>query len=62
MRAQGGVCPETGWQHRYQAPGLFFSLPLGSTDVMGAMGRSEDTGALGAEVSFFGFLAIFSFR
>ena len=42
--------------------GLFFSLPLGSTEVMGAIGRSDATGVLGADVSFFGFLASFSVR
>ena len=42
--------------------GLFFSLPLGSTEVMGAIGRSDATGALGADVSFLGFFASFSVR
>ena len=40
---------------------LFFSLPLGMTAVMGAMGRS-DVEFLGSEVSFLGFFVIFSLR
>lgn len=38
---------------------LFFSLPLGMTEVVGAMGRVEaDPGSLGALASFFGFFVI----
>jgi hypothetical protein len=43
--------------------GLFFSLPLGRTDVIGAMGRSDTPPmGLGGELSFLGFFAIFSVR
>lgn len=42
---------------------LFFSLPRGITEVTGGMGRSEGLPLfLGAEVSFLGFLDIFSLR
>jgi hypothetical protein len=41
--------------------GLFLSLPLGNTEVTGGMGRSEPV-FLGSELSFFGFLSIFSLR
>lgn len=49
---------------RHAASGyLFFSLPRGATVVTGGMGRSEGMPPLfGAEVSFFGFLDIFSLR
>ena len=48
---------------RRQRPGLFFSLPFGSTDVIGALGRldvPEESG--GVLVSFFGFFAILLLR
>jgi len=41
---------------------LFFSLPRGMTEVTGGVGRSDGTDCLGALVSFFGFLLIFSLR
>lgn len=42
---------------------LFFSLPLGMTEVVGAMGRVEaDPGSLGALASFFGFFVILLLR
>lgn len=41
---------------------LFFSLPRGITEVTGGIGRSEGLPVLGAEVSFLGFLDIFSLR
>jgi hypothetical protein len=54
------VPPGAAW-HRAWAY-LFLSLPRGSTEVIGGVGRSEVAGPLGAEVSFFGFFAIFSLR
>jgi hypothetical protein len=41
---------------------LFFSFPRGMTKVTGGVGRSEGDDGLGALVSFFGFLLIFSLR
>ena len=43
--------------------GLFFSFPFGSTDVTGGMGLSDKPPmGFGVDVSFLGFLAIFSLR
>jgi hypothetical protein len=42
---------------------LFFSLPLGRTEVVGGVGRVEpDAASLGALVSFFGFFVILLLR
>ena len=50
------------WEASRRAAYLFLSLPRGITEVTGAMGRSEGLPVLGAEVSFLGFLDIFSLR
>lgn len=42
---------------------LFFSLPLGRTEVVGGVGRVEpEAASLGALVSFFGFFVILLLR
>src|SRR4030095_11986305 len=46
----------SGWRRESHA-GLFFTLPLGNTVVVGGAGRS-DVDSRGGEVSFFGFFAI----
>lgn len=51
----------TLYGHARRTPYLFFNLPLGSTEVSGAIGRMDSGDVLtsgGKLVSFFGFLTI----
>lgn len=50
------------WRARLSRQVFFFVLPFGSTVVVGGSGRSEGAPVLGGDVSFFGFLTIFSRR
>ncbi len=46
-------------RHWCDGQGLFFSFPLGKTDVVGGEGRVEtELDSLGALLSFFGFFTI----
>jgi hypothetical protein len=59
---QGSPC--VGAAHGSMRQGyLFFSLPLGRTEVVGGVGRVEpDAASFGALVSFFGFFVILLLR
>jgi hypothetical protein len=51
------------WRKTAATRYLFFILPLGSTEVVGGVGRSEnDEDSFGEPLSFFGFFAILLLR